>query len=149
MHPRHSFDELAKGLANGTVPRGQALRLIGGTLLGGVLASIPGGAALAQLAGPPDRPGRCAGVTCGPGKVCAIQQGRPQCVCAANFNECFVPGADLCCPPGQVCVEEGDGQVSCRPFCTTIICDEITGVPGSTCCEEPPLCCPPGVPCGG
>jgi hypothetical protein len=58
MHPRHSFDELAKGLANGSVSRGQALRLIGGTLLGGVLASIPGGgAALDQLAGPPDRPG--------------------------------------------------------------------------------------------
>jgi hypothetical protein len=57
MHPRHSFDELAKGLANGSVSRGHALRLIGGTLLGGVLASIPGGAALDQLAGPPDRPG--------------------------------------------------------------------------------------------
>jgi hypothetical protein len=56
MHPRHSFDELAKGLANGSVSRGHPLRLIGSTLLGGVLASIPGGPALAQLAGPPDRP---------------------------------------------------------------------------------------------
>jgi hypothetical protein len=56
MHPRHSFDELAKGLAKRSVSRGHPLRLIGSTLLGGVLASIPGGPALAQLAGPPDRP---------------------------------------------------------------------------------------------
>jgi hypothetical protein len=45
-----SFDELAKGLANGTISRRQALRWMGGTLVGGVLASIPG-VALAQAGG--------------------------------------------------------------------------------------------------
>jgi hypothetical protein len=37
-----SFDELAKGLASGTVSRGKALRLVGGALLGTALASVPG-----------------------------------------------------------------------------------------------------------
>ena len=45
-----SFDELARGLANGTVSRRRALKLIGGALLGGAFASIPG-VALAQRAG--------------------------------------------------------------------------------------------------
>ena len=37
-----SFDELAKGLANGEVSRRKALGLIGAALVGGTLASIPG-----------------------------------------------------------------------------------------------------------
>lgn len=45
-----SFDELAKGLANGTISRRQALRWMGGAVVGGVLASIPG-VALAQEGG--------------------------------------------------------------------------------------------------
>ena len=44
------FDELAKGLANGTISRRQALRWMGGALVGGVLTSIPG-VALAQQGG--------------------------------------------------------------------------------------------------
>jgi hypothetical protein len=37
-----SLDELAKGLATGTLSRGKALRLMGAALVGGALASIPG-----------------------------------------------------------------------------------------------------------
>src|SRR5215211_7099050 len=51
----HSFDELAKGLAKGSLSRGQALRWMGAAVLGGVLASIPG-VALAQQGGPPQTP---------------------------------------------------------------------------------------------
>ena len=36
-----SFDDLARGLANGSISRGKALRLMGAALVGGVLASIP------------------------------------------------------------------------------------------------------------
>jgi hypothetical protein len=43
----HSIDALARGLANGSISRRQALRWMGGALVGGVLASIPG-VALAQ-----------------------------------------------------------------------------------------------------
>src|SRR5215217_1159037 len=37
-----SLDELAKGLANGTLSRGKAIRWMGGALLGAALASVPG-----------------------------------------------------------------------------------------------------------
>jgi hypothetical protein len=38
---RESFDELAIGLAGGTMPRRRALRLFGGALVGAAVASIP------------------------------------------------------------------------------------------------------------
>ena len=38
----HSFDELARALADGSLSRGKALRLMGGLLVGGALASVPG-----------------------------------------------------------------------------------------------------------
>ena len=43
----HSFDDLARGLADGSISRGRAMKLMGVALLGGVLASIPEGAAFA------------------------------------------------------------------------------------------------------
>jgi hypothetical protein len=46
----HSLDSLARDLANGSISRRKALRLMGGVLLGGTLASIPG-VALAQQGG--------------------------------------------------------------------------------------------------
>jgi CXCXC repeat len=36
------FDDLARGLADGTLTRGKALRLMGAALVGGSLASLPG-----------------------------------------------------------------------------------------------------------
>jgi Stigma-specific protein, Stig1 len=38
----HSFDELTRGLADGTLSRGKALRLMGGLLVGSALGSLPG-----------------------------------------------------------------------------------------------------------
>jgi hypothetical protein len=38
----HSLDDLANGLARGTISRREAVRLLGVTLLGGALASVPG-----------------------------------------------------------------------------------------------------------
>jgi hypothetical protein len=38
----HSFDDLAMGLAEGTLSRRKALRLMGAALAGGMLASVPG-----------------------------------------------------------------------------------------------------------
>jgi len=37
-----SFDELARGLASGSISRGRAIRLMGAALVGGTLASFPG-----------------------------------------------------------------------------------------------------------
>ena len=50
----NSLDELARGLADGSLSRRKALRLLGGALLGGVVASIPGVA----WAAPPEGQGR-------------------------------------------------------------------------------------------
>src|SRR5215216_7629958 len=38
----HSFDELARALASGSLSRGKALRLMGGLLVGSALGSVPG-----------------------------------------------------------------------------------------------------------
>jgi hypothetical protein len=38
----HSFDELAKGLANRSLSRRYALKWVGAAVMGGLLASIPG-----------------------------------------------------------------------------------------------------------
>jgi hypothetical protein len=38
----HSFDELTRGLASGSLSRRKVLRLMGAALVGGALASIPG-----------------------------------------------------------------------------------------------------------
>jgi hypothetical protein len=38
----HSFDELAKGLANRSLSRGDALKWVGAAMVGGLLASVPG-----------------------------------------------------------------------------------------------------------
>jgi hypothetical protein len=40
----HSFDELAKGLANRSLSRHDALRWVGAAIVGGLLASVPGAA---------------------------------------------------------------------------------------------------------
>ena len=47
-----SFDDLARGLASGSISRGKALRLMGAALVGGGLASIPRVAAAATCANP-------------------------------------------------------------------------------------------------
>jgi len=39
---QHSFDDLARGLASGSLSRRRALRLLGGALAGSLMASFPG-----------------------------------------------------------------------------------------------------------
>ena len=56
----HFFDELARGLASGSVSRRKALRLMGGILIGTVVASVPG-ITLAQRAA--EGAGACRGVS--------------------------------------------------------------------------------------
>jgi hypothetical protein len=42
MSGEHSLDELARGLASGSVTRRKALRLMGGILAATVMGSVPG-----------------------------------------------------------------------------------------------------------
>ena len=54
----HSLDDLAKGLASGTISRRKALRLMGGVLAGTVVASVPGIALTSRTA---EAAGACRG----------------------------------------------------------------------------------------
>jgi hypothetical protein len=138
-----SLDELAKGLATGTLSRGKALRLMGAALVGGALASIPGIAlakpkpegakcnhnhqcASGQCVELPERGVRvcaAAGPICPPG--CP---GLPQCACDTDLITgdpvcispvvALRPGDCTACLEGEVCVEGGlPGFVGCSPPC--------------------------------
>ena len=129
----HSFDELARGLASGTISRRRALRLVGGALVGGLLTSILGGVAWAE---PPEGRGRpcpkgqpkCGDTCCSPEDRCC----RGVCThvvfsrtnCGRCGNEC-APGEDCC---GGRCV----------PLNTEQNCG---------CCAQFGCACPAGVPC--
>ena len=138
----HSFDELARGLASGTVSRRRALKLVGGALLGGVLASIPGVAAWAQRSpcGPgmhpcpdfgccptpvPANPCRQAGEVCGRvGGLC-----EPACDCECRTPReggdtfCAAPQAHCAsqcseCPTGTICTDVPDPIPGCEVGCS-------------------------------
>src|ERR671921_1051794 len=80
-----SLDELAKGLANGTLSRGKALRWMGGALLGAALASVPGVAwadDCRRLGRECRRDSQCCSKNCvgrGDDKVCACPEGKTRC----------------------------------------------------------------------
>jgi len=105
---KHSFDELARGLANGTMSRRQALRWMGGAIAGAVLASIPG-MALAQ--GDSDC-AHCCKTTFPPGPergrcISACARGRGPCFesCTTEYEECQ-QDPELCC----VCRKENESN---------------------------------------
>jgi hypothetical protein len=94
------LDELAKGLAAGTISRAKALRLMGAALFGGALASVPG-AAWASHKGTPHGGGGGGGGTSACAKYCKTLFGGD----TAAQEECVsegAQGAGLChsCTPG-------------------------------------------------
>jgi hypothetical protein len=143
----HSFDRLAMGLADVTLSRRKALRMLGGALVGAVLASGRG-AALADTQCKPlskkcNNNTQCCSGNCienpqGGGKVCGCAAGSELCggqclaMCPPNAQrdpqlcECVCPsGFGLCASgstPGSTlnCCESGTQQCckgECYPFC--------------------------------
>src|SRR3712207_305689 len=98
-----SFDELASGLASGTLSRGRALKLMGAALVGGALAAIPG---VVRAAPPCPRTH----------KFCGKSQSGPTC-CAKELGE-------TCCRVGK--------QVRCCPSDAPVCC-ELESASGPTC----------------
>lgn len=128
-----SFDELARGLANGSVSRRQALRLVGSALVGAALASVPGVAWAACPEGQTRCGDRCVNLktnerhcgscrnrcrstqTCCGGRCVNLQ--RNEYHCGSCFNRCAGEGeqedecvAGVCqggqpgeCTPGTLC----------------------------------------------
>jgi hypothetical protein len=152
-----SFDELAKGLASGTVSRGQALRWMGGALVGAALAAVPG---VAWAEG-----GRCSeGQTRCNDRCVNLQNNENHCGscrnrCASNQTCCKGRCVNLktnerhcgsCfhrCEDGQECVggmcDGGGGCPDGRPQCGTQCCSTgETCVHGTICCPNARVCDP-------
>lgn len=144
-----SFDALAKGLANGTVSRGKALRLMGAALAGGALASIPGVAWAAKPSCPSGVTckGQCCpvGATCGKGKGggCTCPTGQTacggQCIALNTDQNCGTCGN--ACSGGKTC--QGGvcacptGQTECGGVCRDLATDVANcGVCGTACGTE-------------
>jgi hypothetical protein len=135
-----SFDELASGLARGTLSRGKALRLMGAALLGGTLASL----GIGEAAGNPPgcKPngkhckrdtqccsGNCEGRVCQAGGGCPIGSTLCGGACVSNLcpaGQAFNPSTCQCgvCPPGTTICTSGTlpGLNACCPLETHIAC---------------------------
>jgi hypothetical protein len=121
----HSFDELARGLASGTLSRGRALRLMGAALVGGTLTSFGiGGVAAA------DDECKPTAKKCKKNKQC----------CSGNCSG----GTCAACPSGQVlcngsCVSTGcsEGQVFDPASCACV----TQCVPNQRVCTADTPCC--------
>ena len=97
----HSFDELARGLASGSISRGRALRLMGAALVGGTLASLGMGG---EAAGAP--PGcKRNGKKCKKDEQCCSRR----CVNGTCAN---TPTAEPC-PSGRVLLSNGTCAIPC------------------------------------
>jgi hypothetical protein len=150
-----SLDELAKGLASGTLSRGKAIRWMGGALLGAALASIPGVAwanDCRRLGRECRRDSQCCSRNCvrrGDDKVCGCPEGKTRCNdrCVnldRNENhcgECFNR-----CERGQECVNGVCGGGVCPPerMLTEGDCDCASICPGGdfiqVTCQDDPAC---------
>jgi hypothetical protein len=125
------FDELASGLASGSISRGRALRLMGAALVGGTLASLGIGEAAAD---PPGckrngkkctRDTQCCSGNCEGGTCAAVGTNLLRCICndtnisrfSCHSEDCntLLTNAQTICDP--MCASAGgfSGSAECRP----------------------------------
>src|SRR4051794_8273670 len=151
-----SLDELAKGLATGTLSRGKVIRWMGGALLGAALASFPG-VAWANDCRPLGRECRrdsqCCSRNCvrrGDDKVCGCPEGQTRCKdrCVnLKTNENHCGSCSKRCAEGQECVNGVCGGEACEgEFLTPVGGGDPICACGGSCaasCDE----CPSGTIC--
>jgi hypothetical protein len=138
-----SFDDLAKGLAGGTISRLEAVRLLGAALFGGTLASVPGVA----LAVPPPGTEPPAGAEpsssacerycirnfpAGPERAQCLSQGAqgsgPCYECNVGFSPAAGPNFPGC-PPDQVFDPNAEFGTCCRTCAEdAVLCRSENGV---------------------
>jgi hypothetical protein len=133
-----SFDELAKGLSNGTLSRGKALKLLGGAFFGAALMPLFPQQAQALTRRQRRRCRRQGGTVCSSGT-------RASEVCCPSGTTCLA--GPTCCPSTQVC-----GSACCQSAqsCVNGTCCPSTQVCGSACCQSGETCvatCPPSGDC--
>jgi hypothetical protein len=145
----YSLDELAKGLATGTLSRGKALRWMGGALLGAALASLPGVAwandDCRRLGRECSRDSQCCSRRCvrrGDDKVCGCPTGRTLCKkprgdgrcvnlktnerhCGECFNRCAEGEQCVDGMCAAACIPDGQGPCGAtNDACCSGNCDE-------------------------
>jgi hypothetical protein len=158
------FDDLARGLADGSITRGKAIRLMGAAVVGGTLGSFGlGGVALADEECKPTgkkcrKDKQCCSGKCS-GGICAAACGSNGDTCATGTECCSgtCKGgvcAQSCIPPDAISCNPYDPDNSCPGGigggCTCIYTTEGEGycatnssdIPCSTSCD-----CPAGQVC--
>jgi len=124
----HTLDNLSRMLADESVSRARALRLLGAALVGGLLASIPGGAKARTVNCPPFRPQQCGRTVegcCSDTEVCCGKGGKAFC-CPPGTTCCQGEGTTICCPQGSICCRFGGGTTTCD---TPDFCEQGGGRP--------------------
>jgi hypothetical protein len=137
----HSFDELTRGMASGSISRGKALKLMGAALVGGTLASIPGTAWAARCPSPRIR---CRGQCCATGVTTCVGTGRNKTCgpCPSGTGVC----GGTCVPNVCFDVEPFNPELCrCEPICdppcaTDCDCRTNPDGMGTTCVSEIGLC---------
>jgi hypothetical protein len=131
-----TFDELARGLASGSITRGKALKLMGAALLGGTLASVVGiGEAAADPTGCKrngkhcKRDNQCCSGHCSSSGTCGV---RPV-GCASNGVRCG--SASVCC--SGHCESTNAGPANFTFCCAEVLspCSQATD-----CCGSDTIC---------
>jgi hypothetical protein len=124
----HTLDKLSRMLADESVSRARALRLLGAALVGGLLASIPGGAKAAPVDCTifPSFPQQCGKQCCMADQVCCGKGGNAYC-CPSDAICCRGGGARGCCPQGTICCLFGGGDFGCA--LSVAVCEAEGGRP--------------------
>jgi hypothetical protein len=143
----HSFDDLARGLATGTVSRGQALKMVGAAVLSAALMPLFPDTAQALTRRQRRRCSRQGGTVCG-----EVQ--RSQVCCAAGRPCCGTARSPVCCPSGRQCVDGScrcpTGETECSGSCVNLDTDENNCRTCGNACPEGATCvdgscvCPEG-----
>jgi hypothetical protein len=168
-----SFDELAKSLADGKLSRRGMLRMLGGALLGGALASIPG---VAWATHKPGHGGTTTTGPCRPGEFrCGPHKGKYVCcpeVASCVKGQCVCPNGGTLCPGNtgsNTCVDSTTDPLNCGSCgsscaagegCCNRTCNNLStalncGSCGNACsggktCQGGVCACPQGqTECGG
>jgi hypothetical protein len=151
-----SFDELARGLASGSISRGKALRLMGAALVGGTLTSFGiGGVALADDRCKPTakkckKNKQCCSGNCSGGTCAACPSAQVLCNGSCVSTSCsegqiFDPSSCACVAQ---CIPEF-ATCTADTQCCSGICSDFGGVLTCDDCRNPGGSCAAGERCCG
>jgi hypothetical protein len=138
------FDDLARGLADGSLTRGKAIRLMGAAVVGGTLGSLGiGGVAVADQECKPTakkckKDKQCCSGACVGGTCAACPSGQVLCGGSCVSNSCPTTGQSFNTTTCQC--ECPSGQVLCGGSCVSSSCPTGQTLNTSTCQCEAVVC---------